>query len=48
MLEAIIFGGVAALLTTVAYIAYMLGRKDGYYLGRQAGFREGYLRSARP
>lgn len=48
MLEALIFGGALALLTAVAYVAYMTGRKDGYALGRDAGYREGYLRSARP
>ena len=48
MLEALIFGGAMALLAVVAYVSYMFGRKDGYTLGRDAGYREGYLRSARP
>ena len=48
MLEALIVSGVLALLSCGCYVSYMLGKKDGYFLGREAGYREGYLRSARP
>lgn len=48
MAEALIFGGAMAALVTVAIVAYSMGRKDGYALGHAAGYREGYLRSARP
>ncbi len=48
MLEVMIFVGALALLAAGCYVSYMFGRKDGYTLGRDAGYREGFLRSARP
>lgn len=47
MLEALIIGGVAALLVACSYVSYICGRQDGYKLGYEAGYREGFLRSAR-
>lgn len=47
MLEALIIGGVAALLVSGCCVSYMYGRQDGHRLGYEAGYREGFLRSAR-